>query len=225
MEQRFAKVTSLVAETRASFYSDDDAKKGKVSIAASKPANVHFSALSPTDDLLALMASDGTKFTSFERGGTTCYVGKSCPDNIARVLPLYLEGADVVRVLMAVAPRFTAAEQHVAWDAVRGAYHLRRMAPSGGWVQHVWVAHGTGVVRRVELRRDDELSYALEYDDVDAVGGFLIPRTLRLKMDHRRIDMKLVYRDVEIDYPLKPSTFSIACPTGVTVEKLPCRGR
>ena len=53
---------------------------------AERPAKLHASVLSPTDDLLAVTVSDGTRFSSFERGGELCLEGGSCPENVTRLL-------------------------------------------------------------------------------------------------------------------------------------------
>ena len=54
-----ARKQRLVVEARISYYGDEGARKAKAIILARRPAALHVSALSPTDDMVAVLASDG----------------------------------------------------------------------------------------------------------------------------------------------------------------------
>ena len=99
--ERTARLRSLSVEARVSYYGKEGARKAKAVILARRPAGLHFSVYSPTDDMLAVLASDGERFTSFERGASTCYVGRSCAENIGRFSFFPLEGAKLVDTLVA----------------------------------------------------------------------------------------------------------------------------
>lgn len=219
--ERSAELESLSAEARVSYYSEQGARKGKMVILARRPASLHFSVLSPTDDLVAFLASDGERFTSWERGAEVCRAGRSCPENVARMLPILMEGEDVVSLLLGGTPIIGSHERTLAWDARAGAYRVELLGEDG-WSQRIWVKHGTGLVTRSELRRGGERRIELVFEDFDTVDGHGMPRTLRVEMKRGDVDLKLSYRDLDLNRELEDSAFSIACPEGTEVETLEC---
>ena len=134
---------SVSAEARVSYYGEEGARKAKSVILAKRPAALHFSVYSPTDDMLAVLASDGERFTFFERGQSTCYGGKSCAENIGRFSFFPLEGAELVNALMGGVPFISAATSTLEWDTNVGAYLLERTSGTGR-IQRIWAcaAHG-----------------------------------------------------------------------------------
>ncbi len=223
MRERLEGLTSLAVEARVSYYSDAGARKGKMTLLARRPASLHFAALSPTDDLLGVLASDGTTFTSFERGGQVCQTGPACPQNVGRMLPLVMEGADVVTVLMGGAPVIRHASSEVEWDARVGAYKVT-LSGQGSEVQRLWIEHGTGLVRRADLTRDGKREYELVIDEPQTVAGVRMPGALHATMTRGDVDLRIVYREVDLNLTLEDDAFQLACPQGMQVQRLPCDG-
>ena len=60
--------TSIVYTTRMEHYGKDGVVKGKVDVLAKRPSRFRFEALTPSDDTLAVLASDGDRFMSHQRG-------------------------------------------------------------------------------------------------------------------------------------------------------------
>lgn len=220
---RLSGITSLSIEARASYYAGGQARKGKVIILARRPASLHFSTLSPTDDLLGVLASDGERFMSFERGAPTCYVGPACPENVGRMLPLRMEGAAVVDLLMGGAPVVAHFQAKVTWDDRAGAY-LVELQGDGGLVERLWIEHGSGLVRKAELRRHGTLELNLVYKDYATVAGHSLPHTLELDMTQGDVDLKIKYREVDVNTDVSDDAFAIPCPAGTTEQTLPCDG-
>jgi outer membrane lipoprotein-sorting protein len=222
VQARLDQIRSLSAYARVSYYDVDGAKKARMDIVAQRPGKLFFSALTPTSDLIAALASNGERFVSFERGAKVCYTGRACPANVGRLLPLAMEGEEVVKVLLGGTPILPEATRTVAWDSRVGAYRVH-LVGAGGANQDIWIAHGTGIVKRSVLHRGGERVFDLAFDDVAPLGGRLLPRVLELKLAHRKVDMKLEYREAELDpADLDPATFDMACPEGTTPETLPC---
>jgi hypothetical protein len=113
MQERVKDVRSLAVEARASVYSDGTARKATMEIALERPASLFFAALAPTGDMLAVFASDGERFISFERGGKGCVRGCSTPENIGRLIPLPLRGEEAVKVLLGLVPLIDSADLSV----------------------------------------------------------------------------------------------------------------
>ncbi|MCA9516255.1 MAG: DUF4292 domain-containing protein [Myxococcales bacterium] len=216
-----AGLRTLAVEARATQYSDAQVIKGKLAILVSRPASVHFSGLSPTDDVVSVLATDGDRFTSFERGGKVCYTGRACPTNVGRLVPIAMEPEQLASVLFGRPPVIAHAGETVTWDRGAGAYRLE-LEGQDGVTQRLWVTHGRGEVKRAQLVKDGKVQVDLAYDDFGDEGGFRLPHRLDVKMKKGDVDLRLVYRDVDVNLELDAGAFRIPCPEGIRVEELPC---
>lgn len=221
---RDALARSLATEARVSSYSDQGARKGKMVIVARRPASVHFSAMSPTDDLVAVLVSDGARFTAFERGGDVCHVGKSCPENVGRLLPLRMHDDEVVGLLLGGAPIIAYEDASVAWDGRSDTYRLtvRASSPEGDLVQDLWVAPKTAQVARTRLTQGGREVLSLEFADVRTVAGVPFPHRVHFRRKDGNVDMRITYRDIELNGAVSDDAFAIPCPEGTRIEELQC---
>jgi len=216
-----ARKQRLVVEARISYYGDEGARKAKAIILARRPAALHVSALSPTDDMVAVLASDGERFTSFQRGSEVCYAGRSCPENVGRFSLFPMEGSQLVDVLVGGVPFIAAIESRVSWDAQVGAYRVD-LTGAEQLTQRIWVAHGTGDVRRSEVLRADKVQLSLTFDDFKLVGGERLPHKIDMKMPERHVDLRVTYRDVELNTVIDDDAFVIPCPDSTRTQTLLC---
>jgi len=222
MTDRVKSVRSLAVEARASYYARGMARKGGVEIALMRPASLFFAALSPTGELLAALASDSKRFTSFERGAKTCLKGCSTPENIGRIIPLAMRGEDAVSVLLGVVPLIKAQKASLSWSGSEGTYCLD-IHGHDGLRQRVWIAPTTGLVHRAEIWRGEALVLRIRYEQPREVGGVLLAHRLRVEMTQGKTDLKLDYREVELNpSSLNESAFQLPCPAGMTLRDLGC---
>lgn len=222
MDSRIKSVKSLAVEARASYYGDGKARKGTLEIAVERPESLFFAVLSPTGDMLSVLASDGRGFTSFERGGSVCVRGCSTPDNIARLIPLALRGVEAVSVLLGVVPLIKSRNVRLSWSKSEGAYVVT-IDGEDSLVQRIWIEHGTGVARRSEVKRGDKVVMELSYEKTAKVSGIHLPHRLRVKMAQGNTDLQLDYRDVEVNpATLTKQAFQLSCPAGTQVKDLGC---
>jgi outer membrane lipoprotein-sorting protein len=221
-QARSGAVRSISAEARLSSYGDQGARKGRVIIVARRPASLHFQALAPTDQMLGVLASNGETFTSFESGAKVCYVGSSCPRNVSRMVPLHMEGKDVVELLAGGAPLMPYDDVALTWDEEIGSHKL--VFTAIGSVQEVWVAHGTGDVLATRAVLDGEEHIRTTFEDFHAHGDVRIPHVLTAKLASGSVDLRIVYRDVEVNGEVSDDAFVIPCPKGMAQERLLCPG-
>jgi outer membrane lipoprotein-sorting protein len=225
MHERVKDVRSLAVEARASVYSDGTARKATMEIALERPASLFFAALAPTGDMLAVLASDGERFVSFERGGKVCVKGCSTPENIGRLIPLPLRGEEAVLVLLGLVPLIDSASLSVSWSTDDGAYVVTARGKKDDLVQRIWVEHGSGLVQRTEIVKGKEPVMEVRYGKVSKVGGTLLPHRLRVKMAQGKTDLQLDYRDVQLNpETLDAKAFRLTCPPGPEVRDLGCHG-
>jgi hypothetical protein len=148
---------TAVIEARASQYSDQGGLKGKLLLIARRPGHLRMEGLSPTDDSVSVLATDGERFTSYQRGANHCFVGRACPDNVGRFASVPLAADDLVGVLLGRPPIIPHDSATMKWDGEVGAYRLELVGSSAGLgaahgkIQRLWVRHGDGRIVRTTL--------------------------------------------------------------------------
>ena len=229
--ERAQGVSYLATEARVSMYGPQGARKGRMVLLAERPARLHASILSPTDDLMGVTASDGDRFTSFERGAPVCYQGGSCAENVSRLLPVPLDGADLVNVLLGAPPAITAVRPETSWDRRVGAYRVDGLLQGGeaaGPTREiaVWVGHGDWVLKRMSFEGAAPLPPGsrvdVTWEDPQRVSGHLLPHRVRVTVNKTGLDVQLRYRDVGLNEPLGDDPFRVTCPPGTRVEEIAC---
>lgn len=200
---------------------DGEARKGNVLIVVERPNRIHFQALTPSLDMVAVLATDGDRFISFERGADRCFVGQACARNMARLVPLELPPDQLVEAILGRLPVIDGT-QTVSWDSERAAYRVEICAADGRTVEQVWVQGATfrflGTVLYVAGKR----AASLAYEGVATWGASGPPRTLRVQVEARKLDLSLRLRDIEIDAVADAEMFAPACPAGAIQVELPC---
>jgi outer membrane lipoprotein-sorting protein len=171
--------------------------------------------------MIAVLASDGERFTSFERGASTCYVGRSCAENIGRFSFFPLEGAKLVDTLFGGVPLIGASVSVVTWDSRAGAYRVERTG-YGGATQLIWVTPKTWDVRRMEVARAGAVEISIAFEDITVVAGERLPHTIVMKMPAEEVDLRVRYREVDLNTTLGAGPFQIPCPDGVQNQTLRC---
>ncbi len=213
--------STLAVEARATHYGAAGVIKGKLAAVVRRPGAIRFTALSPTDDVVSVMATDGDRFTAFERGADVCYIGRACPENVGRFVPVAMETDQLAGALSGRPPLIAHGAETLTWDRRVGAYRLE-LEGQGGLLQRVWARHPAGEVVRAQLLRDGQVTVDLTYDDHRVVDGHRLPHRVDVKLARGDTDLRLVYRTVDVDLPLEDAAFALECPRGTRVEPLPC---
>lgn len=221
IEARRQAIPRLAVDARASYYAPEGARKGSVVLVLQRPASLRFEALTPTDDLVAILTSDGERFTQYERGSDACYTGPACPRNIARLLPLPLAGEDIVHVLLGGTPIIEHTSAEVDWDEDEGLAVLR-LHGAGGVVQEIGADPCSWEVWRSEITKDGDTVMLLTLEDWKSVGDARLPQELQVLMPEQDVDLKLVYRAVDRGVEVDADTFRYTCPAGTKPVELPC---
>ncbi len=214
-------VTTIQGQARLDAYVGGDRRSVTLLVLASRADKVQFQALAPTLDLLGLVSSDGSRFVTFERGSDTCQTGLACQRNLMRFVPIPLPAAAMVAALLGdLRPLAVPAdEQQLSWDATRHLYRLD-LGRKDAWRQEFYVdpkSHlAVGAVWFMGARRVGSLQY--QGDRTPAT----LPASLRIKVSDPDSDITIEYRAMQVNQPLDPSVFSVACPHGTREVNLPC---
>ena len=214
---------TLYLYARAEFYSDQGVRKGKLLFMAGAPDRIHVEALSPTDDMLSLLASPGGEFVYFERGGKRCIRGTTCPENTGRFLPVPLSIPQVIGLLVGQPPVIAHETAALKLRRKTGLYELRLEDPLSHTTQILTVdPFDFDVVSTTIRRKDDDLEVRLDFDDYRSQGTYRLPRRIRARLDQQSTDLSLDVREVEADLEFKGDPFTVLCPRGTAVERALC---
>jgi hypothetical protein len=198
-------------------------KKGRVRLKAvllaQRPGAFRVETLSPLEQPVDVMASDGARLWLLSQDRLR--VGAASPENIARLLPLAMGPEAVVDTLLGGVP---------GPDRVR-AEGLER-AEDGAWRLTVVNEYGERVVlrvnpvaRRVEgmelLDEGGEVRVRVGFDDFEALpqGGEL-PRSLEVRLMPDGGEVSIRLQSPEVDVALEGGLFRIDAPPGITPESL-----
>lgn len=218
---------AIVADVRASYYGPKGAAKAKMVLLVRRPADVHISLLTPTDDVLAVMAVFGERFVSFRRGSERCFIGESCPENLGRFSPVALSPRRLNHFLFADPIRVLKGSPQLAWDSSVGAYRI--LVDDGiGASQYLWISHGTWDVVRNTVFNGETIESEARYGDYTSIetqgGPVRVAQRVSLNVPARSIDLRLVFRGLELNIETGDSPYAVSCPEGAEPVALSCDG-
>lgn len=220
---------AAVIEARASQYSDRGGLKGKLLIIAEQPGRLRLEGLSPTDDTVSVLATDGERFSAFQRGQRQCFVGRACPANVGRFASVPLEPDELVGTLLGRPPIIPHARATMSWDRELGAYRLELegaatdLGGAHGRTQRLWIAHRDGRVLRTALLEGGKTQVDVRYSEFRRIGERLVPARLDVRMQRESTDLRLDYRDIDLAPEIGAGAFTFECPQGTTLEELSCQ--
>lgn len=200
--------------TRLEAYMGKERRSVDMIVQLAMPDRVQLQAVSPSLDLLAVMATDGKRFVSFERGGAKCAVGDACPRNMARLLPIALSPQQLTPALLGRPPVLQAEPRTLAWDADRSVYVVTA-GPLTGVHQQVYVTPDDFRLAGTILWEGKTRVASMEY-----VGEGRIPDVLHYKAPD--VDVTVTMRQITLDTAPEAEAFAVPCPDGMLREELPC---
>jgi len=212
----------MVYTTRMEHYGPDGVVKGKVDVLGKRPGQFRFEALTPSDDTLAVLVSDGMRFMSHQRGQSVCYVGPACVENVSRILPLPFHGEQLFDLLVGGVPLMESDRPTGTWNECEGVYELR--LARGDWEEVVWIRPDVYAPVRVVMLRGGLEQFRIDYDDFELIGGVHQAQLMRYVSKTRDVDLTMSIRDAERNGIASPeSLFRVECPSGTERRELPCR--
>ena len=188
--------------------------KGKLLVFAEGPDRVRIEVLSPFDQPISYLASDGRQLQVYLLQEGRLIVGPATAANIAKLLPMRVRPDVLVEALLGrpPLPRPGDAVPELRWNAEASVYVLR-YRPDG---PEAWLsAQDLRPVMAGWLRAGETDGWALELWDHQGAG----PR--RLAFEHRPSGsgFRLAWDDVEVlDHAMAPETWRIDVPPGIEVE-------
>lgn len=187
------------------------------------PSRLRIEVLSPTDDLVAIATSNGSRLVVWERGASTCRVGPPCAEGLRQLIPIDWAPEDLVAALLGT-PRSMEPEA-IAFDEKRGHSVLRGRVDSQRYTASF--APATRLPARMSRRVDADdgstrSGWAVEWSRwSDEDTGQPFPRRVAIEVPDEGIELVFRVEAGGAD-PVDSAAFEFECPPGVMELPLSC---
>lgn len=218
---RTADRASLRASGRVTYFGERGRIRLRTIVLAQRPGAFRVETLSPFEQPVDVMASDGRVVWLLTKG--RLLTGPATPTHIARLLPLALRPEAVVNILLGGVPASGDLKAiDISWDQDLWRLDLEGLGKARGYL---WVDPGRTVATRwVMLKKADqnEERVRVDFSDFDEVRGAAgpFPRRIRVAMATPEADVDIRLDTPEVGVPLEAHLFRIDPPPGVTPEPL-----
>jgi len=114
------------------------------------------------------------------------------------------------------------------WDRKMAAYRLdligtaAQLGGTKGQTQRLWVRHDDGRVVRMQVVDGKKVAADVRYSEWKTVAGSLMPGRIDVKMARGNFDLRIDFRDIDLESAVDDAAFTFECPSGTTMEEQPC---
>jgi hypothetical protein len=242
LRQRQQVVRGADLETRAESWLGGQRTKATVLMLVERGGRLRFEAEVALQGAVASLVTDGGNFAFLDLQQQVFKQGPACPDNVASLIPVPLQPAEIAAILLGDAPLGPDARVvGLEWDGKRAADVLViDNARAGSAVTSgLWVAFKPGKpgapwdivgVEASSAGADPKHRWRVAYDDLKTPGGadpagrYSFPDTIRFAEPGRDFDdgVEIVVKDRKLNPSFRPQAFQLSPPEGYQVQTVPC---
>lgn len=231
----FGGVEAISAEARVDQRGDKGRIRGRVMMFARRPASVRFDAMSQFGPVSTL-TSDGEVFSLASFSDKRFITGPACPQNVARMLRMPMEGAEVVEFLLGGTALIDAERTTIAWDD--DGYYRIVLHAADGHRQELDVTlleadlEAPLEAQRFRLLRSElrgpggNSRWRVSYDDYQRVehAGATISWPFRVHVVQKSSDMDTLirFKEVTVNPSIPEGVFTQVPSGGLVTEEAPC---
>ncbi|MBI3071928.1 MAG: DUF4292 domain-containing protein [Deltaproteobacteria bacterium] len=216
---------TLRALLRVDAYTSEGRFKVKEILLVERPARLHVATLSPMDSPLSVLVSNGDRFALYDQKEQKFFKGPATPKNIAKLLPVWLSGDEVVGLGFGEPPWggcFVKGAARLFVDRDKGQYRIECPAPTArSWQRDVYGVdpRSLAVVETERLNADGSVSHRIRFSDHAKVGDLLLPRRIQYENKSKDVDILIKVVETELNEKFEAGTFELEAPRGVpTIE-------
>ena len=210
---------SLRATGRVTYFGDRGRIRLRTIVLAQRPGAFRVETLSPLEQPIDVMASDGHEVWLLTKG--RLFTGPATPEHIARLLPLPLPPEAVVDILLGGVPASRGLKATgISWEADLWKVDVEGIGQEQG---ALWVDPALRVTKRwVMLEDSDQERVRLTFDDFGEVAGTVgpFPREIQVVLASPEADVQIKLDTPELGVRLDDGLFRIVPPPGIEPEPL-----
>ncbi len=193
-------------------------------LSAQTPASLRIT-ISAFDKALAALVSDGIVFSLMDTSQNVFVTGIASPDNISRILPVFLSASDLYRVIYGLYPVDGLAEdfedrKSFQWDEKNGGYRLS-LPMQNGLVENVYYSWPDGDIFKITVVESDKIVYQYEASEfkkyTEDNQSWRFPSQILFSLPVQKTDVRLRVekRDMNVDFA--PAVFRLMPPAGAKI--------
>ena len=218
LAERSHALTSLSGMISLEVWRGDERVKLRQLLLVQRPDHIRVDTLSPFDQPLAMMASDGQSVTIYSLEQRRYEQGPATPDHLARLLRLPLTGDELTAVLAGGVPVRPDAQATLDWDDTAGAYILDLRTPERR--QRLLVEPVAFRISEIRTYQGDTLVFVARFGDYDGEGPTAVPQRMRFEVPAEKMRVDAQFDDHTVNVTPPADAFVIPVPRGIPVEPL-----
>lgn len=188
-------------------------------VAVRSPDQVRLDALSPFEQPLSTLVSDGQTLSIYDLQEHRFLRGPSSPENLARLLPVPLEPEALTALLRGNVPVLAAPKRRtLTWDRENGWYQLD--LERDDLSQRIHFEPQKLRVTALRFARAGETLLSARLGDYQGEGAEAIPRRLRLEAPAQAVRVEVEVKDYTLNPELPDEVFWLDPPRGIEIEVL-----
>ncbi len=215
-----AKIRSISGGAKVDTFTPQGRARVREVVVAERSGRLRFETLSPFEQPLSTLVSDGKKFALYDLGKKRYYSGPATPANISRLLPIRMRGEEIAQLLLGEAPLIAPTATKTELDKCKSHYRLFFEAKELDARQIVLIDAQRLVPLKSTLHVGGRLESEITFEDHKSVSGVLIPHKIRYVAPADKVDLVVLYTDVTLDETFDDDTFKLDAPRGVEVIPL-----
>lgn len=148
------------------------------------------------------------------------FLGQATPGNLAAFIPPAITLSQTLRLLVGDLPLSPGQPAHFDFKAEQGRYLLEWYYPDGAVKERFWLdARELWPLRDEWYGPDGQVRFTAEFNDFGQIVPGL-PGKIILKTPRPKAEMRLVYKEMQINTPIKTTELAVPRPAGITVVPL-----
>lgn len=214
---RNAAIRSLTAQLKLEVWRDGERIKLRQLVAVQSPNKLRIDLLSPFEQPLVTLASDGAVLSIYDLEKKRFSRGAASNANLARLIPVKLAPDSLGGLLRGTIPVIKYTSAKVAWDGENGWYQLD--LENAERRQRIHIEPKAWRITQAREWMGDAEVYAARLGDYSSTGETALPRRLRLTAPGG-IKVDAVVEDHQVNVDLPPEAFVLDPPQGIPIEPL-----
>lgn len=213
-------VDSARARAVMEYFGSDGRVRVRQALLVSRPGNFRLETLSPMDSTLAVVVTNDEDLTYYDLAGERAYTGAPTAQNLARLIPLWLSPAQIVRVVLGSVPfdivDVQPSDWDLTWDGQKNAWRLEAALPDGGLMEF-WVRHDSWVLAGARAKNEDNrVVWEIRTKDFERVSDGThateLPTRIRFVMKDENLDASLTVKEYQMNPDLPEHLFELFLP-------------